>query len=94
MVRGAKRLILRLFFVGEILLFSFVYFFGAGGLRVSHHLSDEGIALNERISRIEGEISGLEEKVGKFDDYGFHMEQIARENLQMARPNEIVYHRG
>lgn len=74
------------------LFFIFVTIFGHNGLlqigelrRVSKVLAEEIAALSEENELLRKEIKGLREDP-------FYIEKVAREELDLVRPNEVVYH--
>ncbi len=86
-----KKLILRFFFVLEVAVFLGVYFGSSGGLSSLGALKQENSRLAESITRLEGELQKLEQEQKKWDHTSFYKEKWAREQLQMARPDDEVY---
>ena len=85
---------MRTFFVGEVVLFVFIYFFGGNGVNTAFQLRNECVVLENEIFELSDVVDGMRNKVASFEADDFYIEQIAREELQLARKGEIVYHTG
>lgn len=87
-----KQYLLRGFFIVEIALFAGVYFFGAHGLHNVWRLQHENAQAEREIATMQAEVQDLETRVFAWNNHPFYKEKLAREQLQMARPGEIVYY--
>lgn len=87
----SKKLILRVFFVGEIVFFVMMYLVSPEGLTVIQNKKLENKQLAQQVEMLSKEIKKLEEETQKWEHNPFYQEKIAREQLQMARPTDEVY---
>ena len=87
-----KRLILRAFFSIEIVLFSWVYLYGASGLDHLLILQKENNLLLHETQTLQQNIARLELDIKQWNAHPFYKEKIAREQLQMIRKNERIYY--
>lgn len=88
------RATLRLFLGVETLAFAWSYFLGVHGLPAvvqMRHKNDSYLRQNQQL---EQEINTLQKEIEGFKRYPFYKQRYAREQLHMARPNEIVYLRS
>ena len=86
-----KRTIFRLFFVAEIIIFGYFYYFGAQGIRAVQELNVENEQISKKITVLNEEISSIKEQIVAWNEDPFHKEKIAREQLQMAAEGEEIY---
>lgn len=87
-----KKIVLRVFFVLEIGLFLFFYFFGAQGLPKLHNYKKQNIQILAEITTLQAEVAALRLALAEWDDHPFYKEKFAREELQMGKENEVIYH--
>ena len=87
-----KRTVLRLFFVGEIVVFCFVYLFGAQGMHVVWQLQRENNVLEQEVVRKKDELVALNGELDAWHHDPFLKEKYAREQLHMAGENDEVYY--
>lgn len=87
-----KRTFLRAFFVIEVVIFIFMYLFGAQGIRVLRQLQRENGALGNEIRQLNEQVEALELKTAAWQADSFYKEKIARERLHMARKNDLVFY--
>lgn len=88
---GLKRLAARLLFAGELLVFVWVYFYGAHGFLELTALREESTQIAMQKERKAEDIKILQDKVIAWNVHSFEKEKLAREQLQMARKDEIIY---
>jgi cell division protein FtsB len=88
----AKQTILRSFFVVELVTLSFFYLFGAHGLPIIFQFKKESQQIETEIEKLQKVMNALEKKLNDWHDYSYYKEQIARQQLQMARPDEQIYY--
>lgn len=86
-----KQMILRTFLVVEVVIFSCTYIFGAQGLRSMWYIKNECITLEYEIEQLQGSIKQIELDIDIWKSDPFYKEKIAREQLGMAREDEIIY---
>jgi len=80
------------FFCIEIGMFVFFYVFGMHGIQVLRHITQENNAIQCEIQDIKREIQQLEGECYAWECSSFCKEKIARERLQMARRDDIIYY--
>jgi cell division protein FtsB len=90
-MKTIKKALLRIFFAFEIVVFSFVYLFGAQGLSTMRQLKQEDTQLQTTLVQLEQEVQTLTIHVAALKTNPFYLEKIARENLHMARKDEVIY---
>ncbi|NBQ16998.1 septum formation initiator family protein [bacterium] len=86
-----KRLWLRLFFGLEVICFLGFYFFGAQGIVNLLHRKKYNQQLVQEKIRLQESIKELESSINLWQTDSFLKEKMAREQLYMARPEELVY---
>lgn len=86
-----KRLWLRLFFTVEVVCFFGFYFFGAQGVINLLHRKKYNQQLVQEKIKLQESLKELELSVNAWQTDSFLKEKIAREQLYMARPEELVY---
>lgn len=91
MAKDLKKLTLRVFFVLEVTLFTLFYLFGAQGLQALMQLKKQNVILHNELESMQQDVKDLEQKLQDWRTNLFYKEKIAREQLQMARPNEEIY---
>lgn len=90
-MKELKRSGLRMLIGAEIVVVSFWYVCGAGGLPAVQEADRlNGILLNE-VKELEAENASLTRELEDRKQNPFYKESIARQELQMAHDNEIVY---
>ncbi len=90
-MKEIKRASLRVVLAAEILLVTFFYLCGTGGLQALKHADVLNITLFDEIKKLESEVTGLSQELGERTSNPFYKESIARKELQMAYPDEIIY---
>lgn len=86
-----KRLSARLLFVSELLIFVWVYFYGAYGFFELTALRQECAEVAMQKEHELAKIKLLQNKIIAWNVHSFEKEKLAREQLQMARKDEIIY---
>ena len=86
-----KRLTARVLFAGELLVFVWVYFYGAHGFFELSALREECTQIAAQKERKAADIKLLQDKIIAWNVHSFEKEKLAREQLQMARKDEIIY---
>jgi cell division protein FtsB len=77
--------------IGECSVFFYYYFFGAHGYKKIQELQTQQDALDQAVSEMKAEVAGLEKQLDDFKKYPYYKEKIIREQLQMIKPNEVIY---
>ena len=88
----SKQTLLYIFFCIEMVMFVFFYSFGTYGLQVLHYLAQENDVLRNKNNQIKKEIQQLEQECEEWEHSSFYKEKIARERLQMARQDDVIYY--
>ena len=88
---NVKKRIFWLFIIAETGIFSFYYIAGANGLKAIRQLKNENDTLVEKISGLRHTINTLNEGISAMHTYPWCKEKIAREDLQMAYPDEEIF---
>ena len=87
-----KKSIIRILFCAEIIVFLCVHMFGPQGIRVFQKLADENVVVEQSIQRVRSEIAQLDRRITACKSDAFYKERIAREQLQMARKDDLIYY--
>lgn len=91
-MRVQKRIVTRVALFIEAIVFLELYCFGSEGVKVLQLLHDENKQLAIEIDSLQKEVDLLDCTLIRYRDDPFFLEKVAREELQMARPNdEIVF---
>ena len=86
-----KQTMLRIFFAGEIIVFTGFYFYGSNGVFAVAELKKETAAIEQQIQITMQEIEQLQTTITAWQSDPFYKEKIARETLQMAHKDERIY---
>ncbi len=87
-----KKLISRGLFVVELMIFVWVYLFGAHGFHHLVQLRAECEQARQDLQCKQQEVSELQEQIIAWNVHSFYKEKMAREQLQMARKGETIYY--
>jgi cell division protein FtsB len=87
-----KKIILRIFFAGEIIIMILSYLGGAHGLPTLIQLQREKTALVAEITLLRTHVMSLEQEIAAWKERPFYYEKMAREQLHMARPDDIIFY--
>lgn len=74
-----------------LLLFSFVTFVGERGALHLMRLREEKMRLDEQNYRLQKENESMRERISRIRHDDNYLEKLAREELNMARPGEVIY---
>lgn len=77
--------------VVEIVIFGAVYLFGKSGIKKLQQAKQENEQLAQEVQALKAEVASLQRQQQEFESDPFYQEKIARERLQMSRPNEQIY---
>lgn len=86
-----RRGLFRIFFMGEVVVFLSIYFFGGHGLRKISVLSNNNKQFELENKKLLKEVKELENTVCVWQQNSFYKEKIARERLHMAHKGDILY---
>lgn len=87
-----KRLVFPALFAIEVVVCLIFYCFGANGIQGLRTLQRVTEQSKQELALLETEVAGLESELYAFMHHSFYKEKIAREQLQMARKEEIIYY--
>jgi cell division protein FtsB len=88
----AKRYIIRIVLGIEIIVFLSIYLFGPQGIWTFQKLAEENKVVEHAIQGVKAEIAGLDKQITACKSDAFYKERIAREQLQMARKDDVIYY--
>jgi len=88
----SKKIVLRVFLIGEIVFFVTMYLVSPDGLTALQNRKLENKRLVQLVDVLGEEIKKMEQEVKQWEQNPFYQEKIAREQLQMARPTDEVYY--
>jgi cell division protein FtsB len=92
--RSSKKTIFRVCLVVEAVVFSSNYFFGSQGLYALRHIRTHKRLLEVECNALQNRVTSLSRERDQKVNSAFYKEKIAREQLQMAHPDEVIYHVG
>lgn len=72
-------------------LFFYYYFFGEHGHKKIAELRQQQEHLTITVQQLQKEIEQLEKRLREFKEYPYYKEKIIREQLQMMKPDEVIY---
>ncbi len=87
-----KRSIIRILFFAETVGFLCMHVFGPQGIRVFQQLADENLVIEQSVLCVRSEIAQLDRRITACKSDAFYKERIAREQLQMARKDDVIYY--
>ena len=90
-MQDIKKIILRAFFAGEIILFFTFYLFGAHGIQALMRVDHENKVLEQEIVTLKSDLKAAAVEIDEWNNYPFYKEKIARERLHMAYPGDEIY---
>lgn len=85
-----RKSLFRVFFACEIVIMLGFYFFGSHGISALKRLGKEKQQMQQQVDSCLGEINVLHKEINEWKTSDFNREKIAREQLHMARPDELV----
>lgn len=74
-----------------LVLFSVLTILGERGALHLLRLRSEKMRLDEQNYRLQNENEALRERISRIRHNDFYLEKLAREELNMARPGEVIY---
>lgn len=86
-----KRTVMRVFFVAELVLFAWFYQYGVSGMHHIEQLYEENKQCEQKIQVLSAEIAQKERELTSWQNDSFYKEQLAREQLHMAKEGEEIY---
>lgn len=88
-----KRLLLRIFFAGEIIIFSLIYLIGSHGVYSVMQLQQENKTIESSILRLELDIKTMEQGITTWKkNQDYFIEKEAREKLQLAHEKDRIFY--
>lgn len=76
----------------EVLLFAGLYIRGPQGIVKLHEIHGEEVTICTGVDQLRQEVVTLKQDIEAWHKHPFHKEKIAREQLQMARPDDEVFY--
>lgn len=86
-----KHIFVRVLFALYLILCVWVYWYGAHGLSSLLTLRRECEQLKKEIADTQRQLDVTQEEIIAWNAHSFYKEKMAREQLKMARKDEIVY---
>ncbi len=93
-MKKMKRAFLRIFFVIEMVVCAFFYIFGEHGIQTLNGMKQENKQFLDQVNGIRDNVKQLEMQIALWQTNDFYKEKKAREQLQMAHSDDIVYYIG
>lgn len=76
----------------EMMIFGLLYVWSPNGVQPITHLMHEYKEIEEQVINLKRDIASLDGEIASWEHDPFYQEQIAREQLQMARKDEVIYY--
>lgn len=76
----------------EVVVFAGFFIRGPQGLRNLSDIYLEQAAMQEGLTQLNQEVAVLKQDIDNWNKHSFHKEKIAREQLQMARPDDEIFY--
>lgn len=92
MMIQSKRFLVGFFIISELILFIYLGLYGKHGISVLRREAEGNRHLICKIEAQNQKIKDIEYKIALWHKEPFFKEQIARQQLHMARKDDIVYH--
>jgi len=88
--RKRNRIFFLLFFMSMVfILYNLI--FDDMGIRRYVDLKRKGILLEKKIRKIQDDTAKLKDDINRFNQNPFYIERQAREDLELARPDEYIF---
>ncbi len=87
-----KKIFLLCLLATETVAFAWMYRYGTYGSQALHQLRQETATMQHEVDALQREVDDLEHEVVSWQSHSFYKEKIAREQLQMARVNDVIYY--
>jgi len=87
-----KKLFGHIVFYCWVVVFFVYYIFGNRGLLVGYTYSRDINGVETKIEQLEEEVRQINDKIDLWQRDPFYKEQVAREQLQLARPGDTIYY--
>ncbi|MCL4229181.1 septum formation initiator family protein [Candidatus Dependentiae bacterium] len=84
--------IIRYLLYTEMIVLGVFYIGSPHGVQSVTRLAHECEDVEQQVLNVKRDIATLELEVDQWESEPFYKEKIAREQLQMARKNEVIYH--
>lgn len=84
--------VIRYLLYAEMIVLGVFYLWSPHGVQSVTRLTHECEEVEQQIINVKHAIAALEREVDEWESEPFYKEKIAREQLQMARKNEVIYH--
>lgn len=91
-MKRIKKIIMRTVLGIEFFTFAWLYVYGPHGLQMLGRMKHENHILEQHVQTLQDDVRDFENKIVAWNAYPFYKEQVAREQLQMARKDEIIYY--
>lgn len=76
----------------ELTVFSWFFIRGNQGLQSLSDIYVEESAIQEGLTQLTQEVASIKQEIDNWSKHSFHKEKIAREQLQMARPDDEIFY--
>jgi len=76
----------------EVIMFTGFFIAGPQGLRTLVDMHSQQITILEGVQQLDLEVASLQQEIDNWHKHPFDKEKVAREQLQMARPDDEVFY--
>lgn len=85
-------LMIRYVLYAEMMILGLLYVWSPHGVQPITRLMNEYQEIEEQVVNLKRDIASLDGEIARWEQDPFYQEQIAREQLQMARKDEVIYY--
>lgn len=87
-----KKIVVQLILSVELVTWSAWYYYGQKGIAAISAMKGNNAVFEQRLNDLRTKIAIHEHEIDQWDLSTFYKEKIAREQLQMARHNDIIFY--
>lgn len=91
-MKSKKYFFLSVFLSGELLCFLVVYCAGSNGINAVWQARKVNGIKEQELEVLKTEVADLKNQLHKWETDSFYKEKVAREKLQMARAQDVIYY--
>jgi len=91
-MKQIKKGILRALFTLQVVGVVYIFITGKHGWQYINAHHNENKLLEKEVNQLKGEVTALEKRLLSWKNDPFYLEKYAREQLNMARPQEHIYY--
>lgn len=87
-----KKIVVQLVLSVELFTWSIWYYYGQKGVGAISEMKHNNVLCENRLKELKAKIAAYEYEIDQWNLSTFYKEKIAREQLQMARHNDVIFY--